>query len=717
DGECTAVFKDRQGVVWFGVQGLGLVSFDTAFRYFPNELKKPGDFTGIYQIAQDASVDSILWLATGTGLTRFNKATGAYFFPDRKPPDGHEISLILTALFPTKDKIFLGSTWRHGGFIYDIATGRFRNLEVKNPQFSGVELKLGNFQPRSPNTIWGFTDEGIVVIDIHGDSLLAAFRNTSISSETRNCTALPKRLWAGAHGGLLRYDFTIYTVENHRIRQDAKRRPEILWSALEQEPGGKKLWLCFQTSDFIYDYDRARRAFKTIPKYPGTRAAPAWLLRLHDGRILATGDGGIFELRDNRLFDLHLLREIISAKEQISHPFQDRTGRLWLTSRFAGFYEIDLKTGAWRDAMAGKKSWATPFAFMDSRGNFWLSGNGFSIYNPLTDSLLRFPFRPGEHLTSHHPRGYEEDGEGNIWLSDIRVGGLMKVDAKHLEKGIVERYDAPGGGQRNLMRALKKDRRGRIWAVTEAGLQVFDSKAKTFRLFGEAAGFQLMSDIGFVSNLSSNLTLLSTGEMLVGYKNGFAIFHPDSLTENRELPKPYLLAVSANEKPLTAGVSFGSGQPLRLRYNQNILEFGFSSIAFYEPKKIRYRYRLQGFDKDWAETSHRFLRYTHLPPGNYTFRLLALNSDDYHAAQPLEWHFCILPPWWATWWAYLAYLLLAAAAAYSFYFYKKKQWQMQAALEMEHREAERLKELDTVKTSLYTNITHEFRTPLTIILG
>ncbi len=721
DGECTAIFKDRQGTLWFGAVGLGLVRYDTAFRFFPKQINSPGDFPPIFQIAQDMSADSILWLASQpTGLSCFNTTAGTYFSPHRESPDGNQLNLILTAVYPVKDKIFLGSTWRNGCTIYDAREQRFREMKVNDLRFAGVDLKFGSFRARSATTIWGFSDGGMAVIDVEREALTDFFPyRYPAASENRNQCVRPDHIWMASIGGLLFYDFRRYTVENHRFPQ-VTSKPGILTSILEQENGGR-LWAAFLFSDFIYDYDRRSRTFNAIPRHPKNRhAAPANLLRLHDGRVLASGDGGIFELKDGKLIALDWLNEpVFSKNEEFGRLSQSSDGNLWINTRFGGFYKIDPKTGQYRDCLAGKKIRSSPAYFMDSRENFWLSGMGFSFYNPRTDSLLHFPYQPGERLTAHYPRGYEEDGEGNIWLSDIRVGGLMKVDPRHLEKGIVERFDARTGSRNNLMRSLKKDRRGRIWAVTEGGLQVFDPKTGSFQLFGEAAGFQLWSEQNpLISNfIPSYLTLLSSGEMLVGYKDGFAIFHPDSLADNRELPKPYLLSVTANEQPMTAGISFGKDSPLRLRHRQNVLEFSFSSIAFFEPKKIRYSYRLLGFDKNWTETERRFLRYTHLPPGHYTFQLRALNSDGYHAQKPLEWHFRVLPPWWATWWAYAAYLLLAAAAVRAFYYYKKRRWQMKAQLDMEHREAERLKELDSVKTRLYTNITHEFRTPLTVILG
>ncbi len=723
-GMCKSVYQDRRGDLWFSVTGFGLVKLDTTLHYFPmppdTKYGVTRDHPTIYQIAQDAAEDSILWLAFNLGLARFNTATGEYTFPTRLPPDGTPLSLIFTALFPTKDKIYLGCTWRGGGFVYDITQQIFRELELKNPHRASLPVKLGVFQPRSPTTIWGATDEGIVVIDTRGDAVTDFFPSRfNTGSESKNFLAAPGRLWLSCIEGLLLYDFRRYTVENHYFVPDAEGSPDILHCVLEKEEKNR-LWLGFIFSKFIYDYDRASRTFKAIPCHPKSRRwAPTNLIRLNDGGLLATGADGIFEVRGGRLVYLPLLEDLFAAKMQLGFCTQDREGYLWMNSRFDGFYKINLQTSEYRDCLKGRYFSGTPLAFCDSRGNFWLSGNGFSVYYPQKDSLFRVPYRPGELLTSDFPRGFEEDDEGNIWLSDIRVGGLMMVDPEHLEKGVVRRFEAQNGSLSNKMWALKKDRRGRIWSVTQAGLQMFDPQKGTFRLFDEAVGLQVMNEeVGDGFNLSlSCLELLTTGEMLLGYRHGFAIFHPDSLTDNRELPQPYLLSVKANEQALFAGNSFGSASPLRLEHDQNVVEFEFSGIAFFEPKKTVYRYRLKGYEENWVETDRRYVRYTQLPPGHYTFQLLALNGDGHHAGSPLEWRFQVLPPWWRTWWAYALYFSLAVAVLRAAYNWRKRRWQLKAQLDLEHREAERLKELDTVKTRLYTNITHEFRTPLTVILG
>ena len=155
---------------------------------------------------------------------------------------------------------------------------------------------------------------------------------------------------------------------------------------------------------------------------------------------------------------------------------------------------------------------------------------------------------------------------------------------------------------------------------------------------------------------------------------------------------------------------YGLPMNLSLAYNNNYLTFDFTGITLFQPKEVKYQYRLEGFDQNWGSLTNRNeATYGNLSPGRYTFKVKAMNSEGFWSKE-VSYTFTIRPPWWRTWWAYLFYFALIGGS--SFFFYR-----FQLNRRLEQVEALRLKELDAVKTKLYTNITHEFRTPLTVILG
>ena len=151
---------------------------------------------------------------------------------------------------------------------------------------------------------------------------------------------------------------------------------------------------------------------------------------------------------------------------------------------------------------------------------------------------------------------------------------------------------------------------------------------------------------------------------------------------------------------------------LTLHHWQNDFAFEFAALDFENPAKNRYRCQLEGYDKVPREISvdHRFAAYTNISPGNYIFRVWGSNNDEVWNEVGKSIFIHIHTPWWKRWWAYSLYSLLIGGLLYTFYYFQLNH-QLQIA------ENRRLKELDAVKTTLYTNITHEFRTPLTVILG
>lgn len=180
-----------------------------------------------------------------------------------------------------------------------------------------------------------------------------------------------------------------------------------------------------------------------------------------------------------------------------------------------------------------------------------------------------------------------------------------------------------------------------------------------------------------------------------------------------------------NNLPVVAGDKTGilpnnieGTKSITLNYLQDILTLEFSSLDFTAPVQNNYRYQLVGIDKGWVESgTRRTATYLHLPSGIFHFKVQGSNSQSIWSGQIANLEIKVLPPWWRTWWAYGIYALLLALVIRAYFKFSVNRARLKAQLNFEHLESKRMKELDTLKTQLYTNITHEFRTPLTVILG
>jgi signal transduction histidine kinase/DNA-binding response OmpR family regulator len=239
------------------------------------------------------------------------------------------------------------------------------------------------------------------------------------------------------------------------------------------------------------------------------------------------------------------------------------------------------------------------------------------------------------------------------------------------------------------------------------------------RHFTKAAGLQ---EDEFNTNAYAKL---DNGYLAFGGVNGLNIFDPAVVLRKGFIPNVFITKILiGNDEILPddeAGFmrqSIEFVQGITLNFKQDIITLEFSSLDFTAPGQNKYRYKLVGIDDDWVESgSRRTATYVHLPSGKYTFKLQGSNSKGEWSSKIVELDVVILPPWWRTWWAYTLYFLIVAIAIGSYFKFRINKEKLQAQLNFEQQEAIRIKELDTVKTQLYTNITHEFRTPLTVILG
>ncbi|MEO1477485.1 MAG: hybrid sensor histidine kinase/response regulator transcription factor [Bacteroidota bacterium] len=157
---------------------------------------------------------------------------------------------------------------------------------------------------------------------------------------------------------------------------------------------------------------------------------------------------------------------------------------------------------------------------------------------------------------------------------------------------------------------------------------------------------------------------------------------------------------------------------LRLSHRQNAFAFTFAALDYSAPEKNRYAYRLDGFDDGWVQAgTARTATYTNVPPGRYTFRVRGTNNDGVWNEAGTALGVVVVPPWWRTWWAYLLYGLAVAVAVVMAARYRRERIELRHRSEMERLEAEQLREVDRARSRFFANVSHEFRTPLTLTLG
>ncbi|MEM9928418.1 MAG: ATP-binding protein, partial [Bacteroidota bacterium] len=267
------------------------------------------------------------------------------------------------------------------------------------------------------------------------------------------------------------------------------------------------------------------------------------------------------------------------------------------------------------------------------------------------------------------------------------------------------------------LRSFLVDTVGNIWLATSIGLQVFNVATGTFYQFSEHLQLQAQPFTPGAAALYTPEELLFCGMGGCVYVNKTTLNHyynrkaeQATLAESRLRVAAFLLnGKEVKEGPLAAD-SIMQLKEIVIPFAENSFSLELSLLSYDWPEGHRFEYLLENYDTYWRTTGDRNNAYfARVPPGEYTLRIKGYNSVNAYAEMaPIR--VVVIPPWWRTWWAYACYTLAGLGLLFAFY-------RFQLSRQLAKSEAQRLQELDVAKSQLYTNITHEFRTPLTVILG
>jgi signal transduction histidine kinase/DNA-binding response OmpR family regulator/ligand-binding sensor domain-containing protein len=370
--------------------------------------------------------------------------------------------------------------------------------------------------------------------------------------------------------------------------------------------------------------------------------------------------------------------------------------------------------------------------YEDKQGIFWVgTPEGFAklSFEKTTDNLPQVKWFYNNNSTRNslnynHVSCFLDDPSAPnkyLWIA-TKGGGLNRLDKT---TGDFFHVTAKDGLPDDVVYTLLADDAGNIWGSTNKGIFCMGAAKNNtgnswmFRNFTKASGLQ---DDEFNTGTYAKLP---NGNLAFGGVNGLNIFNPEEILAKGFTSNIFITSILVGNQPVLPNDKTGvlqqtieQAQSITLTHLQDILTLEFASLDFTAPNQNKYRYQLVGVDKDWVESgTRRTATYLHLPSGKYIFKVQGSNSQGLWNDKIAELQITVLPPWWRSWWAYCIYISLLALAIRAYFKFTVNRAKLKSQLNFEQREAKRVKELDTVKTQLYTNITHEFRTPLTVILG
>lgn len=756
----TSILKDKNGSVWIGTYSQGLFKYDPttgAIKNWTGYSNDNFDISNKYitSILQDK--DGYIWISTYYGLNRIdpkniNKGFTKYYYNSNEENSipNNLIWRVNQSKFD-ENRLILGTA--DGICFYDCKTEKIKRFNV-TPQFplqfsksfaTIVEQKIGN-----ENILWAATYGGLYKINLSKgktEHFIFDKKNQNGLLSNQIDQLLVDRsgvLWIATDKGLNYY--TSKTQRFNSLLSNFNSDP-LLFDLYNSDI---KSVLAFDNNNFylatseglynlkISNYQTSTQKINTL------NTINLWSLEkgLDNNIWIGTYGFGLvnLDLNSNQTkitkFESPTFKTL--AFNYIKSLHQNKNGILWIGFWGGGLAFYDIKTEKYKifrhdESNTSSISYNDVWALEEDKfGRLWIGTNGGGLNLLINSDEGKFrSFKYDEanpnSLLSNSVISVTEmptDKKDETILLVGTENGINKVTIKNKNENIYDfevsfeifAKDELGSG--NIIKGILRDDNSNVWISTHNGLTKYNTSSKIAFNFNHSNGFN--TNI-FNSNSCSKS---KNGIMIFGSTRGPVIFNPDEINLTTYNPgivfTDFLIfnrsITPGKESPLETSIS--STKEIELSYQQNVFTFKFASLDYNSPEQINYMYKLDGFDDGWIKSGNRqTATYTNLNEGTYYFKVRATNSDGQWSKNEASIKLIINAPWWRSIWAYIAYLLVIGFGLYAIRKFELNRSRLRDELHLRDLESKKLREIEKIKSRFFTNLSHEFRTPLMLIKG
>jgi signal transduction histidine kinase/ligand-binding sensor domain-containing protein/DNA-binding response OmpR family regulator len=571
------------------------------------------------------------------------------------------------------------ATYGNGLFAYDTRTEELQHFVFQINGFSHISSNYLQYvmEDRTGN-IWVSAEyAGVTRLSILNEGVKRIYpENTSLSDRSNTVRMIAKRangdIYIGnRNGGVYAYDAQLNHLKAERHFHSS------IYAIAEDSEG--KLWV-------------------------GSRGDGLSI----DGKWYVNKPGESSSLSNNNIFTL----------------YRDKKQRIWIGT-YGGGLDLAVKgrNGAYsfRHFINGSISQRQIRAIIQDRNGWMWIGNTAGVYVFYPDSLIADPnnyhtynYNNGS-LPGNEIKTLYQDSKGRIWIGTSGGGFCSCLPDNNYTNLKFHHYDMSNGLINDMVQAIIEDRQGELWISTEYGISRFNPERETFANF-----FFSSHPLGNVYS-DNSACITEDGKLLFGSNHGLVVVDPTDLTLNHSENTPSPIAFTSlqvngipmhpgdNDSPLKSALMYTD--KIKLKHFQNSFVIDFTTFDYSGTNSKTYTYRLDNYDREWSNPSTlSFASYKNLPSGTYNLHVKVYDTTGTSDAREAVMQIVITPPFWKTGWALFIYAVILIIILYITYRLALKFNTLRNKIEVE-------KQLADYKLVFFTNISHEFRTPLTLIQG
>lgn len=714
----AAIEHDEHGNIWF-------ISGNILYKYAT--LKKetttfnPNNYFIATSITRDAKGE--IWISSLNKLYHYSEESLSFetisLTNDATAKTAYRITVIYAL---DKNNILIG-TQEHGVLSYN----RINKSTTVLPFSTKESLFVRQFKKNGANEVWIASESGVFIYNIKTKkytNLKKDFNDPfSISDNAAYSITIDKEngVWIGTYFGGINYHQKQYTqfkkyfpknnqnsINGSAVREIHKDENGDFWIGTEDAGLNK-----FNPKTQVFTSYKPGTGIGSVSYYNIhaliTRKDKIWIGTFEHGLdVLDSKSGKVIKHYSAN-------NEIGGLRSNFIFSFYETKKKELLVITSVGIYKYNPVADNFDVLKFFPENMHYTSFMEDKYGNYWAGTyrDGLLFYNPRNKKkeVFRYNYKDTKGISNNSINSIFQDGKNNLWIATENGLNLFDKATRTFTK-----YNTKNGFPSNVFYSILEDDQSNLWITTSKGLVKFGPKHNSIKIYTTANG--LLSDQFNYNSAFKD----ANGDMYFGNLNGMISFNPKNFTKNKYAPKTFITGLQINNQevqatdensPIEKSISYID--ELELEHNQSSFNIEFAALNYTGAELTEYWYKLEDVNKDWVYLArNNKVFFTELSPGSYVFKVKSLNSFGVWSKE-IAIKIKILPPFWASTYAYLLYFILICYGLFMIIRYSNHLSQVKNNRKIKHLNDEKEKEIYQAKIEFFTNVAHEIKTPLTLI--